>query len=86
MSKIEQTFFQVLRGNADANIRFNDLLALLKALGFACRIRGDHYIHTKDGVDEIINLQPLNGKAKAYQVKQIRNLIHRYKLGGDING
>jgi len=31
---------------------------------------------------EILNLQPLGSKAKAYQVKQVRNVILKYKLGG----
>jgi len=31
---------------------------LLRRLGFDERIRGDHYIFTKDGVVEILNLQP----------------------------
>ena len=30
---------------------------------------------------EIINLQPLGAKAKAYQVKQVRQAIVRYRLG-----
>ena len=53
--------------------------------GFIERIRGDHYIYSKDGVDEIINIQPVGNKSKAYQVKQVRNLIHKYKLGGSDN-
>ncbi len=40
----------------------------------------DHFIYTKAGVAEIINIQPLGNKAKPYQVKQIRNLILKYKL------
>ncbi|MFM2314836.1 MAG: hypothetical protein RLZZ04_4112 [Cyanobacteriota bacterium] len=35
----------------------------------------------KDNVEEIINIQPQNSKAKGYQVKQIRNLIVKYSLG-----
>ncbi len=31
---------------------------------------------------EIINLQPAGSKAKAYQVKQVRNLVVKYKLAG----
>jgi len=39
-----------------------------------------------EGVMEILNLQPLtSGKAKAYQVKQVRNVIVRYKLAGESN-
>jgi len=32
---------------------------------------------------EIVNLQPKGSKAKPYQVKQIRNLILKYKLAGE---
>jgi len=31
-----------------------------------------------------INLQRDDGKAKAYQVRQVRAIILRYKMGGDI--
>ena len=58
---------------------------ILDSLGFQCRAKGDHHIFYKDGIMEILNLQPLGNKAKAYQVKQVRNLIHKYKLGGDID-
>ncbi|MHB9011073.1 MAG: type II toxin-antitoxin system HicA family toxin [Ignavibacteriaceae bacterium] len=57
---------------------------LILSLGFKERINGDHHIYSKTGIAEIINIQPLNdGKAKPYQVKQIRNLIHKYKLNKD---
>lgn len=46
------------------------------------RIRGSHHIFTKEGIEEILNLQSLQGKAKTYQVKQIRDVILKYKLGG----
>lgn len=49
------------------------------------RIKGDHHIFTKSGVDEIINLQPVGAKAKPYQVKQVRDLILKYRLGADQN-
>lgn len=29
----------------------------------------------------LLNLQPKGGKSKPYQVKQVRNLILKYKLG-----
>ena len=63
------------------NLRFRDLLKLVSDFGFSERTKGDHHIFFKDGVEEIINLQPLkDGKAKAYQVKQVRTLIFKYKL------
>jgi hypothetical protein len=51
-------------------------------LGFDERIRGSHHIFTKEGVEEILNLQPKQGKAKAYQVKQVREMLLKYQLGG----
>lgn len=33
-----------------------------------------------DQVAEIVNIQPLGSKAKAYQVKQVRDLILKYQL------
>jgi hypothetical protein len=72
---------KVLSGLADRNIRFEDIKRLVADFGFVCRIKGDHHIYSKEGVAEIINLQPLkDGKAKPYQVKQVRNLILKYKL------
>ena len=73
---------KILSGTSDSNIQFEKLCSLLEALGFSKRIRGSHYIFYKDGVEEIINIQALkNRKAKAYQVKQIRNLILKYNMG-----
>ncbi|WP_235334821.1 MULTISPECIES: type II toxin-antitoxin system HicA family toxin [Aphanizomenon] len=46
------------------------------------RIRGSHHIFTKEGVEEILNLQPKQGKAKVYQVKQVREMLLKYQLGG----
>lgn len=65
---------------SDANVPFDGLRALLKNLGFDERIRGDHHIFTMTGVEEILNLQPKNGKGKPYQVKQVRDAILKYNL------
>jgi hypothetical protein len=83
VSKLSKTLDRVLRGNADANIRFDDLCHLLIHLGFAERIRGDHHIFTRDGVAEILNLQPRNSQAKPYQIKQVREIINLYGLAGE---
>lgn len=72
---------KVLGGTGDTNIKFAELSKLILSLGFRERIKGDHFIYSKTGVVEIINIQPQkDGKAKPYQVKQIRNLILKYKL------
>ena len=76
---------RILSGLANKNIRFQDLRKLLKDFGFSERIKGDHHIFYKEGIEEIINLQPLkDGKAKAYQVKQVRGIILKYKLHGEV--
>jgi len=76
---------RVLSGLADKNIRFQDLRRLLSDLGFSVRIKGDHHIFYKEGVEEIINLQPLgDGRAKPYQVRQVRGIIYKYKLHKEV--
>ena len=75
MSRPAKTLERVLRGTSDANIAFDDLCGLLRHLGFAERVKGSHHIFTRDGIDEILNLQPKGGKAKAYQVAQVRDVL-----------
>lgn len=81
MSKADKIREKVLLGESDSNIDFGDLRRLLSALGFAERIKGSHHIFTRSDVEEIINIQPKENKAKAYQVKQVRNVILKYRLG-----
>jgi len=85
MGQFEKILARVLSGVSDSNIIFTDLQKLLERLGFICRIKGDHFIYTKEGVEEIINIQPLDNKAKAYQVKQVRNIIIYYRMGGAVH-
>lgn len=85
MSQRDKLLVKILLGTSDANIPFDSLCQLLCTLGFDEHIRGSHHIFAKDGIEEIVNLQPKQGKAKAYQVKQVRNLILKYQLGGQDN-
>ena len=84
MGHEEKLLLSVLRGNQDANIPFLGFRKLLERLGFTCRIKGDHFIYTRPDVEEILNIQPKGNKAKPYQVKQVREIILRYHLGGDL--
>jgi len=79
----QKTLSLILSGRSNANINFNELLGLLRSLGFDERIRGSHHIFARSGIVEILNLQPKGAKAKVYQVRQVRNVILRYKLGGE---
>ncbi len=84
MGKYDKLLLLVLRGLSDTNIGFDELCGLLKQLGFEMRVRGSHHVFTLDGVFEQINLQRDGAKAKPYQVKQVRAIITKYKLGKDI--
>ena len=53
-------------------------------LGFEECICGNHHLFIRDGVVEIIiNLQGRDGQAKPYQVRQVRQLILKYRQGED---
>ncbi len=75
---------RLFSGNSDQNIAFEELVYLLESLSFEKRIKGIHHIFYKEGIENIINIQPTkDNKAKAYQVKQVRNLIVKHKLKWD---
>lgn len=82
MNKNEKLIEIILRGTSDANISFNELLQLMRTLGFDERISGSHHIFRKYGIEEKINLQKDGNKAKPYQVRQIRNIILKYQIKG----
>jgi len=80
MSKFEKLIQKILSGTSDRNIEFDELCKLLSTLGFDERIKGSHHIYYKKDILEIINIQPQSKKAKPYQVKQVRELLIKYKL------
>lgn len=65
---------------SDSNVPFDDLCGVLIRLGFDRRVRGDYHVVTMVGIEEIINLQPKQGMGKAYQVRQVRDVLLKYKL------
>ena len=81
MNRHERLLRTILRGRSDANIRFDDLRALMQHLGFEERVRPSHHVYRKAGVAEKVNVQRDGGNAKPYQVRQVRRLILKYKLG-----
>ncbi len=84
MSKWERIRDQILSGTSDANVPFDDLCSLLTRLGFECRVKGSHHIFRKEDVQEHPNLQRAGKHAKPYQVKQVRDIILKHKLGNKI--
>jgi predicted RNA binding protein YcfA (HicA-like mRNA interferase family) len=84
MSHRDRLLVQICSGRSDANIAFEDLCNLLLFFGFELRVRGSHHLFRKEGIGEKINLQKDGNKAKPYQVRQVRNVILKYKLGEEL--
>ena len=81
MGKVGKIISKILRGTSDKNIKFQELLTILKNFRFEERIKGSHHIFYRNDIEEIINIQAdKNGNAKPYQVKQIRELLLKYRL------
>jgi len=78
MGKYEKLYASILSGETK-NVRFEELINLLLKLGFQKRIKGSHHIFHDSEIEEIINIQEEDNKAKPYQVKQIRIIIIKYK-------
>lgn len=83
MSQLDKLLSKLLRGTSDASFAFDDLRYILERLGFDERIRGSHHIYDRDDVPELINIQRHGKDAKAYQVRDVRDLIIRYRLAGE---
>lgn len=83
MGKHEKLLAQLLRVGSEANVDFDDLRSLLRWLGFEERTQSSHHIFRREGVEERINLQRDGSRAKVYQVRQVRAIILKYRLGGD---
>jgi predicted RNA binding protein YcfA (HicA-like mRNA interferase family) len=78
MSK-QKLLKKILAGSK--NIRFDEMAALINAFGFElARVSGSHHIFIHPAVDELVNLQNVNGQAKPYQVRQFLKLVERYNL------
>ena len=77
MSKKEKLLLRLLSGNADANFDIDDLVNILNQSGFEERKTGGSYrVFSLKGIEGIINLQKTkDGKAKVYQVKQVREFL-----------
>jgi predicted RNA binding protein YcfA (HicA-like mRNA interferase family) len=80
MGKYEKIFAGILSGRNDQSIRFTELVHLLLAMGFNERVKGSHHIYYRQDIEEILNLQPKGPQAKAYQVRQVRNIILKYRM------
>jgi len=63
------------------NVRFSEMVTLAEAFGFRLsRVKGSHHIFVHPQVQELVNLQDVDGKAKPYQIRQFLRLVERYNL------
>ena len=85
MGKYIKLISKILSGKSDAAVGFDNLCGLMIALGFEERINGSHHLFRKDEIKERINLQKDGNQAKPYQDKQVRNIILKYQLGGQLD-
>ena len=71
---------RIVGGRSDANIPFEKTRNMLLRLGFKERVRGSHHIFTRQGIEELIDIQEVGGECKPYQVKQMRAVLKKYNL------
>ncbi len=76
MSRWEKVLSAVMAGRSDSSIRFDELIHAVERLGFTKRVSGSHHILQKNGFNPI-NLQPVSGMAKPYQVRQVRKVLEQ---------
>jgi predicted RNA binding protein YcfA (HicA-like mRNA interferase family) len=70
---------QIIEGRG--TIAFRDFEALLSALGFVLkRQRGSHKIYIHATIARPFPVQPDGRDAKPYQVRQLRDIIRKYRL------
>lgn len=80
MGQFEKLLLRILSGQSDQSVAFADLVKILERAGFECRIKGSHHIFFQNDIEEILNIQAKGALAKAYQVKQVREIIVKYQL------
>jgi HicA toxin of bacterial toxin-antitoxin, len=74
-----KTWARIESGNFE--VRFDDLLRLAYAFGFElARIRGSHRILVHSELPVLLNLQPADGRAKRYQVRQLEAAVREHGL------
>ena len=77
----KKVYDAVVSGKADNNVRFANFQNLITSLGFIFKNQeGSHMIYSNKSINEIMTIQEKGGKAKDYQVKQLRKIIKKHGL------
>ncbi len=73
--------FERLSSGAVENVAFRDIQRLVEAFGFELeRVQGSHHIYRHRVLPARLNLQPVRGAAKPYQIRQFLELVEQYDL------
>lgn len=81
MGKFEKLKAKLLAGEGLNNFSVGDLDTVLQGIGFEHkRTTGSHHIYVHPQVDSPVNVQGRDGKAKPYQLKQLKALIEENNL------
>ena len=79
MSQIEKLLRKA--ANNPRDLAFRELRRLVESCGYKLDIiRGSHHIFRHPLVPDRLNLQPVGKSAKAYQVKQVLEVIQKHNL------
>jgi predicted RNA binding protein YcfA (HicA-like mRNA interferase family) len=79
VSKVKKVYEKLMSRQSDPNFTLDDLCYLLAKLGFALRhAQGSHIIAQRGPA--YVNVQNKGGKAKAYQVEQVRNELKKHNI------
>ncbi|HEX7515783.1 MAG TPA: hypothetical protein VF345_00700 [Chthoniobacterales bacterium] len=80
MNKAEKIFAKLTSRQRDAHFSFEELSLLLTNLGYTMRkAKGSHIIFQRES--SFLNLQRVGGgRAKAYQVRQVRQELQNMNL------
>jgi len=78
MSRIDKIYQKLMSAQCDASFSFDELCFLLARLGFLTRQSGSHVVAKKGAA--FVNIQSAGGQAKAYQVRQVRETLKKFKI------
>lgn len=81
MTKRDKLIEKIMSGEHDRNISFAELKSFLDMLGFIGKnTGGSHIVFRKEGINPL-NIQPSkDGKAKGYQLDQVRETVKKYNI------
>jgi hypothetical protein len=80
MGKRKKFYDKIMSGRSDGDIDFSQAVSLLQFLRFNMRVTGSHHIFRREDVTSLINIQPLQGRMKRYQVVQLRCVFERFNI------